>query len=181
MLGEVNANTPGDVSQSITNQIHDTIFRSDSAHRIPGLILFLMILIIGIFYICGRERRSRYIGILLGPGHRKARGVRAYLPLWLSQLETSHDRVMESGQELDGAMDFELLDEDSDDTKFSAAGKRRGPASPSRITRVGALSPEFLDRRGLAVRTESRERLDAVGGRKSRIGSPNRNGESMNV
>jgi Golgi nucleoside diphosphatase len=54
-----NSNPSGGV-QSITDTIHDTLFKSDAPHRLPGFIFFLLILIIATFYLCGRDRRSRF-------------------------------------------------------------------------------------------------------------------------
>jgi len=52
------SNASGDGAQSITDQIHSTLFKSDAPHRLPGFIFFLLILIIAAFYMCGRERRK---------------------------------------------------------------------------------------------------------------------------
>ncbi|KKZ63672.1 apyrase [[Emmonsia] crescens] len=38
---------------------HDTLFDGHSPRRIPGLFLFLAIVVIAIFFLCGRERRKR--------------------------------------------------------------------------------------------------------------------------
>lgn len=56
---DTDADANGDGSQSITDQIHDTLFNADAPHRLPGFIFFLLILIIATFYLCGRERRLR--------------------------------------------------------------------------------------------------------------------------
>ncbi|ETI20953.1 hypothetical protein G647_07296 [Cladophialophora carrionii CBS 160.54] len=56
--GPGSSDTSGGV-QSITDTIHDTLFKSDAPHRLPGFIFFLLILIIATFYLCGRDRRSR--------------------------------------------------------------------------------------------------------------------------
>ncbi|PGH05546.1 hypothetical protein GX51_02885 [Blastomyces parvus] len=39
---------------------HDTLFTGHSPRRVPGLFLFLTIVVIAIFFLCGRERRTRF-------------------------------------------------------------------------------------------------------------------------
>ena len=166
MLGQATSNKIDETSQSITDQIHDTIFRSNSSHRIPGFVFFVVILVIGSFYLCGRERRSRYFGVILGPGNKKTRGWGAYVPFWPKQPNINFDRVMEGGHELDEV--------DSDDTESFPEGQRRAMKLSGRSERPRTLSPGFLDRQGLAIRAASRERLVGVGGRISRMVSPER-------
>ena len=160
-----------DKENSLTDKLHDTIFRSDSPHRIPGLVFFLLILLIGMFYLCGRERRWRYFGRFLGSS-KGQRGLGSYIPRWTMRRHINYDRVMESGQHLQDPSDFELGEVDSD----SGDSYRKGVDGSPYIRKMpsGTMSPELLDRQGLAVRTESRERLDLAGGHKSRTGSPTR-------
>ncbi|OAX82946.1 hypothetical protein ACJ72_02697 [Emergomyces africanus] len=44
---------------------HDTLFGGHSPRRIPGLFLFLAIVVIAIFFLCGRDRRKRLYRKLL--------------------------------------------------------------------------------------------------------------------
>src|SRR5205814_10489253 len=42
-----------------TDDWHEQLFRSDSPRRIPGFLLFMLILAILAFLLCGRDRRMR--------------------------------------------------------------------------------------------------------------------------
>lgn len=52
-------------STSLSDKFHDTLFHSDAPHRLPGFIFFLLIVVIAIFYLCGRERRARVCSAIL--------------------------------------------------------------------------------------------------------------------
>ena len=90
----------------------------------------------------------------------------------------NYDQELEDGnRRLYNPNDFELggIDSDEDDTSEGKLGS--GYASPnvqrseSRKTPIpGRMTPDIMDRNGLLVRNESRERF-GVGGRKSRNGS----------
>lgn len=95
-----------------------------------------------------------------------------------------YDRVMEEGE---AAAEFELGGVDSDDNDYSdsSEGSRSGRPANTLAPRLnaerfaGELGPQAaLDRQGLAVRTESRDRLATVG-RRSRAGSPQRQKSSL--
>lgn len=167
-------------SQSITDRLQDTFFDADAPHRLPGFLLFLLIMIIAIFYLCGKDRRARYFGSALGStGSKKKSFLASLLDMVRGRRNgPSYEIVMEEGNErLTRPEDFELSDIDSDDSEPSIQmnGKRtKGTKSSKQGPKPSTLSPDFLDRRGLAVRTESRERLDRANGRKSRTGSPDR-------
>jgi Golgi nucleoside diphosphatase len=59
--------TPNNLSDSQASPIgydgggdwHDTLFR-DSPRRIPGFVLFLLIICVAMFFLCGRERRKAW-------------------------------------------------------------------------------------------------------------------------
>ncbi|EHY55059.1 Golgi apyrase [Exophiala dermatitidis] len=186
-----------DESQSLTDQIHDTLFNADAPHRLPGFIFFLLILFIATFYLCGRDRRARFYHSLSSSSHRMANGKSSFLGSLFHH--RPHVRDLEDGtsSRLYDPSDFELENvssassSDDDGTgldpdvafrnfKSSAApttaSSRTSPSKPKR--NLGRLTPDVMDRRGLVVRTESRERLGldpAANGRsKSRTGSPTR-------
>lgn len=46
-------------SSSSSGDWHDTLFR-DSPRRIPGFLLFLLIICVAMFFLCGRERRKAW-------------------------------------------------------------------------------------------------------------------------
>lgn len=116
---------------------YGSLFR-DSPRRIPGFLLFLAIVLVVLFFSCGRERRKTLSNKLRtltgrgGKGHglskrRKAGGLGINLPSKLfGNGHHSYDRL-ESGEAAD---EFELPDMDSDnDHSDSSDGSRVGRAS----------------------------------------------------
>ncbi|KAJ5654160.1 hypothetical protein N7490_001163 [Penicillium lividum] len=97
---------------------HDALFDGDSPRRIPGILLFLFIVVVAAFFLCGRSRRLRIyhrINNLLrrgGPSHpnhpKKRRPFLGRLPFF-HRNAPSYERVMENG-----AQEFELGGADSD-------------------------------------------------------------------
>ena len=187
-------------SDSLTSKLHDTIFHSDTRHRLPGFIFFLLIVVIGVFYLCGRDRRSRLASRFLGStsphGYRKGNNpvtpYSTFPPLRLLQRllrGNQYTRVSNSGEEgqpLHDSSDFELNDISSDDELKSegrlSPRRHHKPRLPKTMSSHSIRSSPDVDRRGVVLRTESRENLGgdamfgaALGGRnKSRNGSPAR-------
>ena len=192
---------------------HDSLFNGDSPRRIPGFLLFLFIIIMAAFFLCGRSRRLwMYYKINKlfrrgGPPHpsrpKKPMLFGGKLPFF-GRRTPSYDRVLE-----DGTRDFELGATDSDDSDldgrpFNSEANYRTPRRTASwgsssthglkfeldnsstgsvglgISGSGGSGASALDRRGLVVRTESRDHLGplALGpttnGRRSRAGSPAR-------
>ncbi|KIV99237.1 hypothetical protein, variant 2 [Verruconis gallopava] len=153
---------------------HEALFR-DSPRRIPGFLLFMLILVFLVFLLCGRERRATLISKT-----RRILGLGKGSPLLGGRLG-KYDRVMRDDPEAAG--EFELgdgtYDDDSDDegsvgATSSRAAKVPGWATPTMEGGVGGLaSPgkglglgiKPFGVQGVVSRTESRERL-------SRSGSP---------
>ncbi|KAM5454857.1 Golgi apyrase [Microsporum audouinii] len=181
---------------------HDSIFDGDSPRRLPGLFLFALIVLIVIFFLFGRERRSRiYRKIIQRFGRGSGGGggnLRRKVPFFRGKIPffsrrgpaVSYERVLEEGDH----RDFELGSMDSDEDSQSSSspppgitGARRTPhlQSPkynfdnSSSLSLASIS-NCMDRRGLVIRTESRERLYSPAlapttiGRKSRATSPTR-------
>jgi hypothetical protein len=202
-----NSNADKDTTQSISDQIHDALFKSDAPHRLPGFIFFLLILIIATFYLCGRDRRSRiYSSVFSGHSSPSAKPNPSFFSSWFRRRRGvgigagagyDRDRDIEDGSaRLYDPSDFELdnISSSSDDDRgggglgidADAAFRKsnsRATASPDKSKRnpnlnFGRLTPDAIDRRGLVVRTESRESLGldpAANTRsKSRNGSPTR-------
>ncbi|EXJ91915.1 apyrase [Capronia epimyces CBS 606.96] len=188
-------------AHSITDQIHDTLFKSDAPHRLPGFIFFLLILIIATFYLCGRDRRARIYHTLF-PTSSSSSPKSSFLGLLFRRHRRRHsagrydrDRDLEDGDaaaRLYDPRDFELENvasssasaSDDDDLGLDpdAAFRKSSQARTSPKTKydLGRLPSDVMDRKGLVVRTESRERLGlglesvANGRSKSRSGSPTR-------
>lgn len=159
--------------ESEGEQIHNTLFDSDSRRRIPGLLMFLFIVLLAFFYLCGRDRRSRLYRNILGSPGRKQSLLASRFPFISRGNRASYERVLEDGEGLEDPSDMQLGDiqvDDSEQERVRAAGWD----APRKKPRAGIMDQEVMDRSGLVVRTESRERLALHNGRKSRTGSPAR-------
>jgi Golgi apyrase len=159
---------------SFADQIHDTLFNADTPRRIPGFLLFMFIISLVLFLLCGRDRRSRIYRKMFGTTSRKNGLFGSKFPVWFRNDSTAHERELEEGSALINPNEFELDDIDSDGADEEPVGRRSGSGTPRNKSALGLLSPDVMDRRGMAVRTESRERLDLSNGRKSRTVSPTR-------
>ncbi|KAL8902539.1 MAG: hypothetical protein Q9207_004615 [Kuettlingeria erythrocarpa] len=186
--GALTEGTPVNSTQGSPKGWHDTLFRGDSPRRIPGFLLFLLIVGVAVFLLCGRERRKRvYSKLGLNrsshrPGSPKKRGLFAGKVPFLrsSSSHGAYERVLEDGVAAD---DFELGpvegDEDINYSDSSAgSGSRAGRASGLATPRIHEpVSGEFyehstgsngiglgitgnaMDRSGLTGRTDSRDKL----------------------
>ncbi|RVX67162.1 hypothetical protein B0A52_08596 [Exophiala mesophila] len=176
-----------DSSQSITDRVHSTLFKSDSPHRLPGFIFFLLILIIATFYLCGRDRRARIRNLVFGPASPSSKNKPTGPFSFLDKLLGRRRRVGRFDIEdtaaetrLYNADDFELgnMSSSSDDDlpvdasdafgmKSKSKSSMPNPTSrpSSRRGHSGRLTPvaSAMDRHGLVVRTESREQLGGDG------------------
>ncbi|KAJ5121228.1 uncharacterized protein N7515_009189 [Penicillium bovifimosum] len=130
---------------------HDALFDGDSPRRIPGFVLFMLIIVMAGFFLCGRSRRSRvfnHVSNVLrrgGPSHpnhpKKRKGIKKILP-FLGRSAT-YERVLE-----DGAQEYDLgtieSDGSEDGGRLSEAGSAKlGP--PKRASSWGSNSntPSF--------------------------------------
>lgn len=92
---------------------HDTLFDGESPRRVPGFILFLLIIIMALFFLCGRNRRSRIYHKVSsmfhrrGPSHphypKKQRKFFGGKVPFFGRSSPSYERVLE-----DGAQEFDL-------------------------------------------------------------------------
>lgn len=179
---------PANRTQDAPKGWHDSLFRGDSPRRIPGFLLFLLIVCVAVFLLCGRERRNRVyskLGLSRSthrPGSPKKRGLfGGKVPfLRTSSSHGAYERVLEDGIAAD---DFELGPvEGDDDINYSdsstgsgfRAGRASGLATP-RIHEPGGqdfyehsngsngiglgITGNAMDRSGLTGRTESKDKL----------------------
>jgi len=169
----------------------------------PGLFFFMIILIFLGYIFRKRERRYRLyksVNNTIRRGRRPGspRKGRNFFGggKFFARSPAQYERVLEDGDE---ANEFELADVDtdseehSDSSERSRLGRSSGLATPkisvqafesnnfyseAPVQGVGlglSTFPNAMNRSGLVVRTESRERLQTlVAGRRSRAGSPTR-------
>ncbi|KAF2873326.1 nucleoside phosphatase family-domain-containing protein [Massariosphaeria phaeospora] len=126
---------------------HDRLF-SENPRRIPGFIIFVLIIFVIGFMLCGRERRRsavKKVGRMFGRGGSKHRslGRRRGLPGKLFGLSNmpSYERVLEGGEAVN---DFELGsfvsdsdNDNSDSSEGSRVGRTSGWATPQ--TKAGTV------------------------------------------
>lgn len=141
-------NTHDITSDPNTEDWHDTLFTGQSPRRIPGFLLFILILCLASYLLCGRDRRNRLYRRLIRSPHPHSRKRKFFSPLKLPRFLRSvdstssgaYERVLEDG----GAADqFELRqaptngddgdNESSDDSMESWTVKSSGWATP-RVT-----------------------------------------------
>lgn len=166
-------------SDSLTDKITDTLFDSDTPHRIPGFLLFVIIIFLGVFYY---RRRTGGTGTSSTHTKKTLPSILASLSrvLGIHRKSPERDKALEEGnQRLYDPNDFELGAMDSSDEDTATGSKvASGYASPnvrrskSSTALAGRLTPETIDRRGLLLKNGSREHFDLGSGRsKSRNGS----------
>jgi len=180
---------------------HDTILRASSPRRIPGFLLFVLILVVAIYLLLGRNRRQRIYGRFTSPSRRGGSSPRkrnffaGKIPFLRSKNNLgNYERVLEEGPTSDnfelGSVDDAADDLDTSDSSSSShASKTSGLATPrsrssvavnERFENLGSgqglgLSGNPMARSGLIGRTDSRERLVGMtNARRSRKGSPSR-------
>lgn len=157
-------NDLSDVDNSLDDDAkdwHDALFTSGSSRRIPGLILFLLILIVAAFLICGRDRRSALSRRILGrptnikPGKRRPNKLAGLSSKLFGGSAQSYERVS-TNTNADGTFspqnDVELGDfsisgghaSDSDsDSVISTSTNRNGRTSGWATPKAGYESPQL--------------------------------------
>ncbi|KAI9732123.1 MAG: Golgi apyrase [Cirrosporium novae-zelandiae] len=166
---------------------HTALFDTDSPRRIPGFLIFMLIVCIAVFLLCGKGRRIRiYRKLGINPPSSSKRRRFFTGKLFSNGSSATSYEHLEAGPD---PSEFELGDVESDHSNSSEetrAGRTSGLATPhfNLEKPVGGSyfdypPPTPMDRSGLVVRTESRERLlspglGPSGGKRSRAGSPTR-------
>lgn len=167
----------------------DDLPKSNAKH-FSGLLFVIILLLIAWYLLRKPETRRRIMSFTRrrssssSYGRRPVRGFpgSSLANKLLGRTGQGYERVMEEGE---AAAEFELVSGESDDNDYSDSSEgsragRRAPAGGLKAERfANELGPQAaLDRKGLAVRTESRDRLATVG-RRSRAGSPQRQKSSL--
>ncbi|EFW14214.1 Golgi apyrase [Coccidioides posadasii str. Silveira] len=193
----------GSQTNATSEHWHDSLFDGDSPRRIPGILLFMLIVLIALFFLCGRERRSRIYRKLglsrcRGSPYKRRALFGGKIPFLRRAGTSGYERVLE-----EGARDFELGGADTDESDHSPTSafhpSKSAPSwgnsqhhhhsmqkyaldnasthSIGSALEMGAIH-SHVDRTGLVIRTESRDRLSPItlgptlNGRKSRTSSP---------
>lgn len=191
----VGTGTPHDFEHAGSTPLTHLHDDDDDDIRLPkgkgsyfGLLVFVLLIAAVAYWLRKPERRRKLFASVKrhrkgGVGRRDVRSLALFNRI-LGRNSQTYERVLEEGD----APEFELggLDSDeSDSTDGMGSSKRPGITTP-RLGFAGFGSsedlpaPPSMDRRGLAVRTESREHLAAPSvqmlnaGRRSRTGSPTR-------
>jgi len=183
---------------------HSDLFRASSPRRIPGFLLFVFILSIAIFLLCGRGRRQRIYSRLTSASRksstaspRKRRFFGGKIPFLYSVSDLgNYERVLEDGPTSDsfelGSFEDASEDVDTSDSSSSSLGPSKTAVPRSRSSLavnesrerfenlggghgLGLSAGNAMERSGLIGRTDSRERLVGMAeGRRSRRASPTR-------
>lgn len=197
-LTHIGNSTSGDEAD---DHWHDTLFRVSSPRRIPGFLLFMLILGVALYLLLGRGRRQRIYSKISSPSRRGRGSQRSLYNGKIPFLRSTHnlgnyERVLEEGPTADnfelGSMDGIDEVDTSDSSSSSHASKTSGWATPrsrssvavnesrERFESLGGgpglgLSANPMERSGLIGRTDSRERIFGMpDGRRSRRASPTR-------
>ncbi|KAF2671766.1 hypothetical protein BT63DRAFT_411115 [Microthyrium microscopicum] len=163
------------------DDLFDSLF-DDSPRRIPGLLLFLLILCVAALLLCGRDRRTRILSRVFtafgcgGASRRKHSSGGS--PSRLSKifgLAPAYERV--SGANAAEAAEFELGGYDFEEEIGNETGRASGWATPKLTVESpdGAGSPgkRAILGEGMLVRADSRDNLMAgVEARINRSRSP---------
>jgi golgi apyrase len=134
------------------NWVHDT------PRRAPGFLLFMFIICLAVFLLCGKDRRSRLYGKIARKFHRG------------KSYSEQRQHLLEAG------LDFELSSFEDDDSDEGSLRKGMTSGLITPRLRTPKLDSNDFDRSGLFIRTESRESLSLGEQRRSRSrrGSPTR-------
>ena len=140
---------------------HDTLLRASSPRRVPGFLLFVLILVVAVYLLLGRGRRHRIYGKFASPARRGSNSPRkrnflaGKIPFFRSKNNLgTYERVLEEGPTSDN---FELgsIDDPSDDVDTSDSSSSSHGSKTS-----GWATPRS---RSMLAINESRERFENLG------------------
>ncbi|UNI20382.1 Apyrase [Purpureocillium takamizusanense] len=191
----VASGTPPDFEHAGSRPLHSISNSDDGGDNLSvapnkptlGLAVIILFLLIAAYILRKPDRRRRLLSVVRrrrrsGSGRKPTRGALSLASKLFGRNTVAYERVMEEGD----AAEFELDDVDSDEYDYSdgsegsRTGKSRGISTPRlNVERFETQPTSVMDRNGLALRTESRERLAPSlqmlnAGRRSRAGSPTR-------
>ncbi|KAL5601347.1 uncharacterized protein BROUX77_005596 [Berkeleyomyces rouxiae] len=190
-FGSNEAGIPADFEYAGSVETPTSDGKSNKAHppsqSLSGMLLFMLAIAAILFCLRKREYRSRvgaFFRGFIGNRHFSSSPRKAsppgtsFIRRLLRTNSVPYERVLEEAD----VEDFELIDTDGNDSDASVSSMGgRGPGSLPRINleRQEGSPAARIDRRGMVVRTESREQLALPqmlnAGRRSRTGSPTRN------
>lgn len=127
---------------------HDRLLNSSYSRRAPGILIFLVILALAAYLLCGRDRRASLASKFLGrsPGSKRPKpGFSLSNKLFGTSSGPSYERVLEAGADDSDDEGFELraMSDDanrpSDTIDPPRTGRTSGWATPANRS----LSPDF--------------------------------------
>ena len=148
---------PNNEADTSTQDWHDRILSSSYSRRVPGILIVLLILVLAVYLLCGRERRIATWHKLLAlcgrrhsssPRFRRRKGGAggALAGKLFGSSEPAYERVLEDAADPD---DFELSDVASDEHYSDSSGNsydnppRNGRSSGWATPATRGLSPDF--------------------------------------
>lgn len=150
------------------------------------LLILAVLLLVG-FLFRSADRRRRVMNFVrrrkARPGRKPGNSAFAIASKLFGMGTHQYERVLEEGDAGEYELGGSALDDglQSDSSESSRTGQSSGLTTPKLAAERFAddlRPPSSMDRNGLAVRTESRERLHGIG-RRSRTGSPQRQKSSL--
>ena len=127
---------------------HDRLLNSSYSRRAPGILIFLVILALAAYLLCGRDRRASLASKFLGrsPGSKRPKpGFSLSNKLFGTSSGPSYERVLEAGADDSDDDGFELravsddANRPSDTIDPPRTGRTSGWATPANRS----LSPDF--------------------------------------
>jgi Golgi apyrase len=148
---------PNDTTHVPSQDWHDRLLNSSYSRRAPGILIFLLILALAAYLLCGRDRRASFVSKFLrrtpGSAKRAKPGTSfgsKFFGSASSSSGPSYERVLEAGPEDDDSEAFELTAM-SDDERSVTNNNNRPSDDPPRTGRTSGwatpanrgLSPDF--------------------------------------
>ncbi|KAK4618324.1 Golgi apyrase [Fulvia fulva] len=126
---------------------HDKILSSSYSRRVPGILIFLVMLVLAVYLLCGRERRQSWYHKMLGkkgqPGSKRRKPPGRLGGKIFGSSSPSYDRVLEEGD----PEEFELGDVSDEDRRSDSSNDgldamRSGRTSGMVTPALRGLSPD---------------------------------------